>query len=279
MKKLFLLILIIAAPLFCNGQKKVNEYQCDINFKDVIEKRGLIYFKVDTSLVTGRMVQYNKKNVAKKYMYVLNGKPDNLGWVRYKDKVELPKASVTGTLLSIPLLYSGNDDYINYSQENRNDNLTLYNRIIKADTYISNQKENTSKAYDEMLERNDIYNQQISIKEIINGPMVEYYKEGQIKTTGHYKNGFLSGECKQFYQTGELHKTLNYENGKLTGVFKEFYQTGQLKESGNFINGVQVGVKKTYYDTGELQSVEYFKNGQPMRDSKYFDKKRNLIGN
>lgn len=59
MKKLALLLLIMILPLFCNSQKGVKEFIGDINFKDIIEIKGLIYFKADTSIVTGRVIRYN----------------------------------------------------------------------------------------------------------------------------------------------------------------------------------------------------------------------------
>lgn len=61
MKKLALFLLIVLLPLFCNSQKEVKEYIGDINIKDIIEIKGLIYFKADTSLVTGRVIRFNKK--------------------------------------------------------------------------------------------------------------------------------------------------------------------------------------------------------------------------
>ena len=57
-----LLLLIAFSPLFCNAQKNGNEYQGDLNYKDIIEIDGLIYLRADTTLVTGKIIRYNKKN-------------------------------------------------------------------------------------------------------------------------------------------------------------------------------------------------------------------------
>lgn len=51
-------------PLNCNAHKNGNEYQGDLNYKEIIEIDGLIYLKVDTILVTGRVVSYNKEKEA-----------------------------------------------------------------------------------------------------------------------------------------------------------------------------------------------------------------------
>lgn len=51
-------------PLNSNAHKNGNEYQGDLNYKEIIEIDGLIYLKVDTILVTGRVVSYNKEKEA-----------------------------------------------------------------------------------------------------------------------------------------------------------------------------------------------------------------------
>ncbi len=225
MKKLSLLLLIMILPLFCNGQKEVKEYQGDINFKDIIEIKDLIYVKADTSLVTGRVIRYNKKNVAKKYIFVSKGKPDNLGWIYFKDKVEIPKESGLGALLSIPMHVLGNN--INLPIED-------YNSLNKTESYISRQKEYTSKAYNDMLDSNDISSQLNSSKERSNGPFEKYYDNGQIRIKGNYKDGNLDGECEEYYDNGQLKGKGNYKDAKQIGEWKYYDRNGNLVKTENY---------------------------------------------
>ena len=84
MNRLFL-VFILALPFICSGQISEGHDYFPVDFKSVTERNGLIYFKADTTLVTGRVTQYDKKNKAKKYIMVTNGKPDNTGWISVKD--------------------------------------------------------------------------------------------------------------------------------------------------------------------------------------------------
>lgn len=217
MKKLAYFLLLIILPVISMGQNEVNHHQSDINFKDVMELKGFIYFKSDTTLVTGRVIRYNKKNIAKKYIFVLNGKPDDMGWIPFKDQVKLPEESGLGSLLSIPAHFL--DKNINYSNED-------YNNTSKTESYLSRQQENTSKAYHKMEERNDI--QKNLSNNIINGPFEEYYKKGQIRIKGNYKDAKLNGEWKEYHKNGQLKLRGYYLNTKRVGEWKFFDESGKL---------------------------------------------------
>ena len=41
-----------------------NVSENDINYKDLIEIKGLFYLKADSTLATGRVVRFNRKNEA-----------------------------------------------------------------------------------------------------------------------------------------------------------------------------------------------------------------------
>ena len=303
MKKLTYLLLIISLPLICNGQKEVKEYFGDINFKDILERKGLIYTKADTSLVTGRVIRYNKKNVAKKYILVSKGKPDNLGWVRFKDKVVMPKESALGSLLSIPVsILDENNNY--YNRGNNNINETEYN-INKTEYLMSRQSEDfisihkdyktrvkdyTSKAYQDGLERNDIDIQLNSSKIIVNKNFEKRYQNGQISKKGKYEDDNLNGGLVEYYENGQLKSKRNYSNGKLNGEWEEYYENGQLKSKRNYKDAKPIGEWIEYYDDGQLKSkrnynkngnlhgewLEYYAKGQLKSKRTYKD--ANLIG-
>ena len=44
-----IVLLIVLLPLFCSGQKIVWKNQNSINYKDIVDIKGLIYFKIDTN--------------------------------------------------------------------------------------------------------------------------------------------------------------------------------------------------------------------------------------
>ena len=97
MKQLFLFIFfILSSVCFCQiGYLNEN----DINFKDIVEKKGLMYFKFDTTLVTGRVVRFNRKNEAKSYVFVVEGKPQNQNWTIFQDEIKDMEDSALGEIL------------------------------------------------------------------------------------------------------------------------------------------------------------------------------------
>ena len=216
MNRLFLILLL---PLLGNSQQVATEYLGDINFEDVIEIKGLIYRKTDTSVVTGRVVKYNKKKIAKKYILVSEGTPDHLGWISINDKLEMPEESILGSLLTIPIQASGNN--ISYPGVD-------YNNLNRTDSYLKEQKENTKKAYHDMLERNDINIQHDVSTEKQNEPFVEYYSNGQPRITGIYKHGMLDGKWEEYHKNGQLKSQGIYKDGNKDGEWIYFNKRGKM---------------------------------------------------
>jgi antitoxin component YwqK of YwqJK toxin-antitoxin module len=89
--KQLIVLLILLFPFVCEGQtNKVNYYQ-DIDYKDIVESKGLFYLKLDTTLVTGRVIRYNNKKEPKRYILVEKGKPQSVNWITFRnDYVPLP---------------------------------------------------------------------------------------------------------------------------------------------------------------------------------------------
>jgi antitoxin component YwqK of YwqJK toxin-antitoxin module len=268
MKKLALFLLIVLLPLFCNSQKEVKEYIGDINIKDIIEIKGLIYFKADTSLVTGRVIRFNKKKVAKKYFFVSQGKQEYVGWVYFKDKVEMPEESGLGSLLSIPVYMFGNNIFL--GNEDYND----YNSLNRTESYLSYQKEYTSKAYHDMLERNAIYTRLNSSKDIMNGSFETYYEDGQIRMKGTYKDGKVDGGFEEYYDNGQLKSKRNYKEGKINGEWVNYYKNGKLRAKGRWKKGNINGEWVEYNENGQVirkgswkdgEWIEYDENGQVIK--------------
>ena len=58
-----LILLIFFAFFISLGQPEEADYFKDFDYKHIIEKKGLLYLKADTTLVTGRVVKFNSKKV------------------------------------------------------------------------------------------------------------------------------------------------------------------------------------------------------------------------
>ena len=149
--KQLLITIILTLSFLCQGQS--NSYK-DFDYNDILELKGLFYLKSDTTLVTGRIIRYNKKKEAKRYVFITNGKPNNLGWIQFNSKYEPPKESALGSVLTgaavvtaTVLAVSNNDPEVPIRNINNQNSVN---------GYFNEQKDNTSIAYREMSERNKI---------------------------------------------------------------------------------------------------------------------------
>lgn len=274
-----LVLLIVLLPFFCSGQKNRQQNQNNINYNDIVDINGLIYFKTDTTLVTGRVISYNKKRLAKKYVFVSKGKPDNLGWVYFNDKTEMPKESVLGDILltgayitGAVMAVTGNDVYLPINDSE--------NRIAtksQLNSYISEQKDETSKAYADMLVKNEISSHINTAKEISNGLFQEYYDNGQLKSEGNYIEGKEDGLWEEYYYNGRLLTKVNYINGKKFGVLENYYSSGQLKSRINYKEGKENGMMELYHENGELMLKGLSKDAMQTGEWKYYNENGELI--
>lgn len=111
-----------------------------------------------------------------------------------------------------------------------------------------------------------------------NGPYKTYYKSGELKSSGNYKNGKRVGVWKDFYKTGELEWEYNYIKGKKKFARKSFFKNGNLKTESVMFKGEKH--YKSYYETGELfcdnstdagYANDFFKNGNLKVERPYVD--------
>ena len=200
------LLILISFSFVCLGQTKNTNDFPELSYKDITEIKGLIYVKSDTSLFTGRVIRYNKKNEAKRYINVTQGKPDIRGWIQVDERFERPKESVLGEVIQgsaiitgAVMAATGND--LNMPYQGRTNEPT--GNELK--TYQNIQKDYIEKVYDEMSERSDIShdlelnnsseNEKIQDKsQLLNtrankkdGAWELYYPNKSLESRGNYK--------------------------------------------------------------------------------------------
>ena len=64
-----------------------------------------------------------------------------------------------------------------------------------------------------------------------------YYKNGQVKWEGEYKEAKRHGVWMYYYESGKLSSQRNWEEGKAEGVWKFYYEDGQIEADQFFKNG------------------------------------------
>ncbi|MCU0370762.1 MAG: hypothetical protein MUC31_05060, partial [Bacteroidales bacterium] len=60
------------------------------------------------------------------------------------------------------------------------------------------------------------------------GPSVEYYAGGQVKSEKIYLLDILQGPYKEYYENGLIRMTGNYENGEKKGVWITYDENGKV---------------------------------------------------
>jgi antitoxin component YwqK of YwqJK toxin-antitoxin module len=294
--KQLLISIMLTLSFVCHGQ--INSHE-DIDYNDIVEKKGLFYFKKDSTLVTGRVIFYNRNKVAKRYVFITEGKSDNLGWIQLTSNYKQPQESVFGTVLTgaavvtgAVLAVSGNDlDVPVQNSNNRN----------SANAYYNEQRDNTSKVYKEMSERNDISQQLNTAKETgidfsdgnssmvlleTKGNYVDdkkdgvwevYFSNGMLKSKGAYIEDNKDGLWVEYHENGAEESTVNYNMGKKEGFMKVFQANNILKARVHYKDGMEDGVGEYYDEQGKIElkvnykkgkeddALEYYKNGQLVK--------------
>lgn len=98
--------------------------------------------------------------------------------------------------------------------------------------------------------------------EKIKTKQITYYKSGQKKMEGTYKDGVRHGQWISYYKNGEKWSQVNYKNGKANGIKKTFYKNGDLYYKGELKNGERVG-KWIFFDTkGGKTVIDYDKRNE-----------------
>ena len=244
---------MLTFSLVCHGQTKSTDGFLEINYKDVTEIKGLVYYKADTTLVSGKVVRYNKKNKAKSYVLVSNGKPDNHSWVQLKEEYQEPEKKMK-TKRTVPV-------------------------VNEAGITIGDIEEPVNKYYDQMSDRNDITNDiqsNMNSNALIKQDDSSYKKEvlnNDIIIDKVERNGIW----EKHYSNEKLEVRGVYIKGKKDGLWEEYYENGQLKRKTIYIRGVKDGLWEQYHANGQLWGKGYYDNGLTIGEWKYYDKAGILI--
>ncbi len=85
------------------------------------------------------------------------------------------------------------------------------------------------------------------------GPWKEYYKSGELRAEGSYKDGARIGKWKFHYRNGKLEQTGKYkEGGKPHGEWIWYYPNGQVLREEYYRRGLEDGEMIEYDSTGNI---------------------------
>lgn len=82
------------------------------------------------------------------------------------------------------------------------------------------------------------------------GPFKDYYKTGELKVEGQYKNNKRIGSWVAFHKNGQVSSKFSYTDGKMDLEGISFYESGIVRRKGAKENGIIVITG--YYESGKL---------------------------
>jgi antitoxin component YwqK of YwqJK toxin-antitoxin module len=100
--------------------------------------------------------------------------------------------------------------------------------------------------------------------------MVEYYKNGKIKSEGHLHYGKLNGRYQEYFPSGKVKINCTYINGLKDGLYREFFESGRLKSSIHYSGGEYDGLMIQYGNT-PLKITTLYKHGRLINQFAYYD--------
>ena len=210
MRKSFItLILILSVFSIANAHPFKTEKELN-NFFSQIDKR------IKEELKKNYREEYSKRKISADNEYSFEIEDDGTSFFTRNIDMK-PKTEITqyfnkkGELYMISSLTSETDKelYALYRKYDKNGNLSIY-------TYAIDGK-NTDKGY--YSDGKLAYIKELKIVKgeapIQNGKYIEYYKNGQIKVQGYYKEGKRDGEFKAFLRNGKSAGSVIYKDGKI----------------------------------------------------------------
>ena len=283
MKRFFIiLILILSVFSIANAHPFKSEKELT-NFFTQIDKI------IKKELKKNYREEYSKRKISADNEYSFEIEDDGTSFFTRNIDMK-PKTEITqyfnkkGELYMISSLTSETDKelYALYRKYDKNGNLSIY-------TYAIDGK-NTDKGY--YSDGKLAYIKELKIVKgeapIQNGKYIEYYKNGQIKVQGYYKEGKRDGEFKAFLRNSKNAGSIFYKNGKIIKstlinsmkdnasfsvltdinynsnsheIVTDEFPNGLLKQYFTFNkDGLLDGESRQYYEEGDIKSISPFKN-------------------
>ena len=107
---------------------------------------------------------------------------------------------------------------------------------------------------DDLVKRNGLYYKKHTDVPFT-GKEEIYFKDGQLKSKGYYKDGEKDGLFEHYHGNGRLKSKEHYKDGKDEGVWETYYENGQLKSKGHYKDRKKDGFWEEYYENGVLDDL------------------------
>lgn len=114
------------------------------------------------------------------------------------------------------------------------------------------------------------------INNVLEGPVISYYKNGTKQAENDYLAGQLNGVSKQYDIKGRIIREISYRNNLIYGNCI-YYEDGVIYTERYYKNGLVDGPCKDYYENGNIQHEYTMHPDGRMTDNVCYDKKSKKV--
>ncbi len=108
-------------------------------------------------------------------------------------------------------------------------------------------------------------------EEVHQGPLREWWPNGQLRYELPYRDGVPEGVSQSWYQDGRINSRRTFRDGKLDGVDRHWHPNGKLRSEVRFEMNRAVGIGKFWDERGRLvKTRNYAKDPLPIPDTDPF---------
>lgn len=93
-------------------------------------------------------------------------------------------------------------------------------------------------------------------------PVQGYFRDGQLRFEGSYREGKPDGTWKYYFRSGVLAKEYAMVDGKTEGKFIEYFPSGKIKYEQHFHDGEPHGYSVEYYENGQMKEAGWYQEGK-----------------
>ena len=98
-------------------------------------------------------------------------------------------------------------------------------------------------------------------KPIKNGLVVTYNDDGTVRSEIYYTNDIRDGICN-WYSNGHLTSTAHYKDGKEHGTSIQYHAPGKILNIQNYKDGKHHGQVIKFYEYGMIESIDLYNEGK-----------------
>lgn len=101
-----------------------------------------------------------------------------------------------------------------------------------------------------------------SFSQVVDGPYISYYFDGNVKSKGQFKDNQATGTWTHYYENGRKKMEGAMRDNQPYGYWKYYYENGRISMEGNVVGDRKEDEWIFYYENGNVKSRGRFENNE-----------------